>query len=71
MRAIGRNIWKGFACFSSSARLGTLAYCQESTAIPRVTSAENQRGGREGNGMQLLNGTVNGQGVNSDHEKTR
>lgn len=31
MRAIGWNIWKGFACFSSSARLGTLACSQEST----------------------------------------
>lgn len=55
MRSIGWNIWKGFACFSSSARLGTLAFSQESTAIPQVTSAENQRGGRERTGVQLLN----------------
>lgn len=60
MSAIGWNIWKGFACFSSSARLGTLARSQESTAIPQVTLAENQRGGREGcMCTQLLNGTVN------------
>lgn len=46
MRAIGWNIWKGFACFSSFAWLGSLAFSQESTATAQVASAKNQRGGR-------------------------
>lgn len=59
MRAIGWNMWKVLACFSSFAWLGSLAFSQESAATAQVTSAENQRGGRELKGMNLFNGAIN------------
>lgn len=47
MRAAGQDIWKGFACFSSFGRLGSLASSQERAASAQVTSSENQRNGKE------------------------